>query len=135
MLDFSDPQRVLAARMGITIPDYSFIDGLNHLYGYVGQEPLKHTDPTGEASVVTAIVTIGGVCYSLYTLLDGAESCGDKYPNHKDILHSDHRAHLQCVSGVAGVTGRGAGMGSDPFGTASSVIGEQVACPDKNECK
>jgi len=47
LLDYSDPQRQVAAQMGVGIP--SVPEGyLNHRYGYVDQNPLAYADPYGE---------------------------------------------------------------------------------------
>jgi hypothetical protein len=49
LLDFSEPSRQVAAQMGMAIPDLNHVDGLNHSYSYVNQNPLMYTDPTGES--------------------------------------------------------------------------------------
>ena len=56
LLDFSDPQRQLVAQMGLPDPDYGYVNGLNHLYGYAGQNPLMYTDPTGENPWIGPVV-------------------------------------------------------------------------------
>ncbi len=54
LLDFSDPQRRVAAQMGLPIPGYGYVNGLNHLYGYTGQSSLMYIDPTGETPATAA---------------------------------------------------------------------------------
>ena len=57
LLDFSDPQRQIAAQMGVPIPFFTR-GGINHLYGYAQQNPIGYTDPTGEFTPIAG--AIGG---------------------------------------------------------------------------
>lgn len=45
MQDYSDPQMQLAIQMGI--PLLSPVEGINHVYGYVDQNPINLIDPYG----------------------------------------------------------------------------------------
>ncbi|GAB0154362.1 hypothetical protein MnBA_37620 [Marinobacterium sp. BA1] len=54
LLNFSDPQRRVTAQMGLPIPGYGYVNGLNHLYGYTGQNSLMYIDPTGETPATAA---------------------------------------------------------------------------------
>jgi len=55
LLDFSEPSRQVAAKMGIAIPRFTSFNGLNHTYGYANQNPLIYTDPTGEFGISSII--------------------------------------------------------------------------------
>ena len=52
--DYSDPQMQVAVQMGGV--DLSMEAGVNHLYGYVDQNPLNKIDPSGLGPV------LGGAC-------------------------------------------------------------------------
>ena len=47
--DYSDPQMQVAISMGIPLQTFGSGGGLNHLYGYVDQNPLSNIDPFGLA--------------------------------------------------------------------------------------
>ena len=61
LLDFSGPDRQVAAMMGIAIPYSRELNYLNHVYGYVDQNPILNTDSTGEA-INWGGVAVGGFC-------------------------------------------------------------------------
>ena len=65
LLDFSDPQRQMAAMMGVSIPANKGLGYLNHSYNYVDSNPANRFDPTGEIDPVTAGVIIWGILYSI----------------------------------------------------------------------
>ncbi|WP_062269133.1 RHS repeat-associated core domain-containing protein [Endozoicomonas arenosclerae] len=133
LLDFSDPQRVLTARLGVPI-HISDGDRLNHLYGYALQNPLRFNDPTGEFGVGALIPPVA-VGVGFYCYFKGLESCTEKYPNHKKLDHPDRALHIQCTASVTEVIARGMGMSSDPIGTATGVVGESAACLNKKQCQ
>ena len=60
LMDFSEPQRKVAAFMGISIPENKEVSYLNHLYNYVDSNPILKTDPTGEASLWSILVIRDG---------------------------------------------------------------------------
>ena len=45
--DFDDPQLEVAVQAGLPVQDIDLGNGLNHLYGYVDQDPLNHVDLYG----------------------------------------------------------------------------------------
>ena len=47
-LDFSDPQRQIAAMMGVETPSQVTLGYLNQSYVYANQDPINKIDPTGE---------------------------------------------------------------------------------------
>jgi len=63
LLDFSDPARQVAATTGIDIPRRNNFGYLNHIYGYVDNNPINRADPTGEIDPVTAGLIIWGLLY------------------------------------------------------------------------
>jgi RHS repeat-associated protein len=129
LMDYRDPARQLAAEMGLRVNRISKIGYLNNNYGYVDGNPNSTIDLTGEgAEVVIVIVPIAAVLYGFACYKEGLEACGEMYPNSRDLTHSDYRAHIQCTSGVTSIIARGMGMGTDPFGTAASALGEAAAC-------
>ena len=129
LLDFSDPQRQVALQMGLPIPDSRNV-GINHLYGYADQNPLLYIDPTGEGITETVAITGFFTCFVLYALINGTESCEDKFPNRHEPLHPDYKEYQKCIAYVGEVATRGAAIGTDPVGTASGAVGEAVACLD-----
>ena len=60
LMDFSDPQRKMAALMGISVRENNDFGYLNHIYNYVDSNPIIKIDPTGEASF-----------WSIYVIRDG----------------------------------------------------------------
>lgn len=62
LLDFSNPERRIAAQMGIAIPDKKKLGYLNHNYVYANNNPEIYTDPTGEDFGVT-IAIIWAIAY------------------------------------------------------------------------
>ena len=64
LLDFSDPDRQMAAQLGIAIPPKKF-GYINHNYAYVDQSPVMNTDPTGEFPWIKG----GIIIYCLYCSL------------------------------------------------------------------
>jgi hypothetical protein len=62
LLDYSDPQRQLSAEHGLPIFNYGSgsVSGLNHPFGYVGQNPLSHSDPTGEGPILGSACLAAG---------------------------------------------------------------------------
>jgi RHS repeat-associated protein len=135
LLDFTDPQRVVATQMGI-----SEVDGkmkLNHLYGYARQNPIGIIDPTGEFAQMFLIASMPGlvVAGGFYFYDVGLEICGNRYPNHNQVEHPDFAQHRQCVARVAGVVGLGMGLGADPRGAAASAVGEAIGGASDEECE
>ena len=120
LLDFSDPQRQLAAKLGIGIVDQHRY-GLNHLYGYVHQDPLAKTDPTGEAHPVVvaclasppclaavAAVGLGAIlAQSSARLNECIELCIDRLPT-SDFGFTFWNCVNRCMAS-------GGGSDSDPF--------------------
>lgn len=62
LLDFSDPERRVAAQIGIAIPDKKKLGYLNHNYVYANNNPEMYTDPTGEDFRAT-IAIIWAIAY------------------------------------------------------------------------
>ena len=63
LLDFSAPERQVAAQLGIAFPAGKPFDYINHSYNYVDNNPLTGTDPTGEIDPVTAGLILWGLLY------------------------------------------------------------------------
>jgi RHS repeat-associated protein len=60
--DYSAPQRQVAARMGVAIPEKTELRNLNHNYVYANNNPVMYTDPTGEDAGAT-IAIIWAIAY------------------------------------------------------------------------
>ncbi|ARN73931.1 RHS repeat domain-containing protein [Oceanicoccus sagamiensis] len=91
LLDFSDPQRQVAAQMGLGIPDYPYVSSLNHVYGYAGQDPVNYIDPTGEGVVKLAIKVANKVGFDFdgpKKSKDGMRICQIRYKK-KPIFRLD----------------------------------------------
>ncbi len=84
LLNFSDPQRQITTQVGLPIPEYKYVNGLNHLYGYASQNPLMYTDPTGEA-LNPLYIAVGVALYTGYRYytkiqlqIECEEDCAEK---------------------------------------------------------
>ena len=53
--DYSDPQLQIAIQMGLIAPE-GLYGSLNHLYGYVDQNPINFIDPSGLDSLRAALI-------------------------------------------------------------------------------
>ncbi|MFS1524430.1 RHS repeat-associated core domain-containing protein [Microbulbifer sp. 2304DJ12-6] len=53
--DYSDPQLQIAIQMGLIAPE-GLYDSINHLYGYVDQNPINFIDPSGLDSLRAALM-------------------------------------------------------------------------------
>lgn len=63
LLDFSAPERQVAARAGVVIPDGKPFGYVNHSFNYVDNNPVMSADPTGEIDPVTAGLIVWGLLY------------------------------------------------------------------------
>ena len=78
LLETNNPQRLLAAEMGIPLLEAP--EGfVNHNYGYVGQNPLIGIDPTGEYGWVI-YAAAAYAAYSTYTTLSDFNDCVEDCP-------------------------------------------------------
>ena len=81
LLDFSDPDRQVAYKMGIGIPDKANLLGyLNHSYGYADQNPIMYTDPTGEGVGQAAVIIIVIGTWAFNNIYDSFNQTWDKPP-------------------------------------------------------
>ena len=78
ILDFSDPQQLIAAQMGAPIPVFTK-SGINYLYGYSLQNPIGYIDPTGEFTPIAGAVggAIAGGAGSFLGTLAAGRTLGD----------------------------------------------------------
>jgi len=75
LLDFSDPQRQIATQIGVPVPTRPQA-GLNHVYGYVDQNPVTGIDPTGEANPIVLVVLVASYAgYSVWKKIVKQEEC------------------------------------------------------------
>jgi len=63
LLDFSAPERQIAAQSGVAVPSRNPSGHINHPYAYVANNPVMAADPTGEIDPVTAGLIIWGLLY------------------------------------------------------------------------
>ncbi|WP_444944676.1 RHS repeat-associated core domain-containing protein [Microbulbifer sp. ZKSA006] len=132
ILDFSDEKRKLSQKNGVVVPKISEKFYLNHVYGYVSQNPISNFDYTGETGLVGALgagVLLAGLgvfmkCF--YDCMDGngnGNGGGDGDCGPYDPLDTESRNQygncatyctqlanlLSTVSGWAGTIGGATG--------------------------
>jgi RHS repeat-associated protein len=99
--DFSDPQMQVAIRMGIPLESGG---GINHLYGYVNQNPLSFVDPFGlycyiQKSTGTRVCdTAVEQGYSEKYSFNGDNSAYPDSMNNQCVKDCINREIQQCVS-------------------------------------
>ena len=132
MLDYSDPRRMIAARMGIPITSGNGKNP-NHLYGYADQNPLALTDRTGEAAAAAAglcfipgvgwvgcgaaaagVAGVGLICYLTGACQDFAQACYDAFSSESGEDDDGRCDEMYAVdtstcNGISRIRGREAG--------------------------
>jgi len=113
------------------------LDGGINTYLYAYANPTKFIDPTGEFGLGGAVAVVTGVVGSFICYGKGIEKCAEAFPQRKDMLHPDRRNFLKCAASVTGVIALGAGLVSDPIGSAAGAVGgAATSCnDDDNSCK
>lgn len=85
LLDFSDPQRRVATQVGLPIPPYGYVNGLNQLFGYTGQNPILISDPTGEGAVAGTICMAAGGIDSIASIADFGQTIAEFHSIQENI--------------------------------------------------
>jgi RHS repeat-associated protein len=122
ILDFSDPQRQIAAEVGIPLPKIDGTFMLNLPYGYADQNPPRNTDPTGENLLgigrlgwagIGAAITGARVWYNSYQLEKCLKVCKEEHCD--DPVESGTNAWTKCRMDCAGKWTRGFGNKKAPL--------------------
>ena len=133
-LDYSDPQRQIAAQMGVAIPNVSGIKNLNHVYGYVNQNPIRYVDLTGEFAICLAGPGGALACAAAaIAAAAGITQCSDKVENYCEQQYPNwasdpiqYRGYITCNANIHGATGAAVGAASDGIGTTATEAGGAI---------
>lgn len=119
--DYSDPQRQVAASLGIVIPATNSLTWDNNLYGYSRQTPIVLSDSTGEfAPLVTAAIGVAfdvagqlvanGGNWRCVDLVEAAVAGGTAlvFPGGLAVAQHARTVGRQGLSGLAAGFGAGA---------------------------
>ncbi len=111
-------------------------NGRNHLFVYVGNNPVNWVDPEGESGAIVGgafAVLVGGIM--CHCTLKCEEQCTDLYPEVPNDPIRDQRNRIKrnrCFWDCMQYCASFGAFGTDPLSGAASAAGEALAC---DECE